>query len=521
MIDLPRLNRALATAPGFRGPGGEAFDASLLDLPERVLWFSAGRFLRGFAGPIIDAANRAGEFAGRCVVVQSSGQTVTDQINRQDGLYTLCVQGVEDGAVTSRSTLISSVSRALSAERDWPALLEVARSPDLALVLSNTTELGLSLSDADGRADRRGEGPPRSFPARLAEVLHERFCAFDGDRSRGLVVVPCELMHRNGETLHELVAEASRRAGFPSGFRSWLAAANVFCNSLCDRTVTGDPPRDEIVTRWHAMGFRDALLQMVEPYKLWAIEAAGVPREKLGWAHGDPAVVITDDVRPFAERKLRLMNGVHTMVVPVAFLAGVETVIEAMGDPAISRFTEGLLINEIVPSLDVESGPAFAYDTLERFRNPFLRHRLSDIVWQTTPKMHIRVMPSVRRYAERFDRTPERLCFAFACCLLYLRGREHPDGLVHGERRGVPYPIMDDHALAFSRLWSACNTEEPDDVRRFVHWVCSLAAVWGSDLNEIDGFAEAVADHLLAALAHGVRGALDRLLRRVEGEMPP
>src|SRR3954468_13381512 len=189
MHDRPRLSRDLVASPAFADRSAvELPPAEILDLPERVVQFGTGAFLRGFAEYFIDEANRAGKFDGLVVAVGSTGSSRDVLLNEQEGLFTLAIQGLQNGAARRRYRVVSSLSRALSARDAWDAVLALARDPNIELVISNTTEVGIVLDETDAFDDV----PPGSFPGKLARFLYERARAFDFDVGRGLLILPCE-----------------------------------------------------------------------------------------------------------------------------------------------------------------------------------------------------------------------------------------------------------------------------------------------------------------------------------------
>jgi tagaturonate reductase len=390
-------------------------------LPERVLQFGTGGFLRGFIGHFIEEANRQHLFDGRIVAVGSTGSGRDRALNEQDGLFTLWVRGLEDGVALSDFRLNSACSRALSADEQWPEVLECARSGDLELICSNTTEAGIALDDSDAL-----DGvPPRSFPAKLTRVLWERARHFDFARERGVVVLPCELIEDNGTKLKQLVTTLAQRWRLDPRFTRWLDEAVPFCNTLVDRIVPGAPAPDAREKAWLGLGYRDDLLTVAEPYRLFAIEADQETAARLRFAKADPAIVISEDIAPYRLRKVRLLNGAHTIMVPLALLSGCVTVADAVNDARVGAFLRHVLLQELVPSVEADGAAAFAHHVLERFANPFIRHELIDITLQQTAKMRVRVVPSILDYAHRFGSAPRFVAFGFAAFLLYMR-----DGLV-------------------------------------------------------------------------------------------
>ena len=487
MTALPRLNRAFVDRP------------ELLELPERIAQFGTGAFLRGFIGHFIDRANRAGLAAGRIVAVASTGSGREAVLNEQDGLYTLVVQGVENGVPIRRTELITSTSRALSAADQWDAVLEYARSPHLELIFSNTTEIGIQLDDED-RADLT---PPRSFPGKLTRFLFERARAFDYDANRGVVVVPCELIERNGEILNHIVLQLAERWALPPEFKRWVESAVPFCNTLVDRIVPGDPDpvtREEL---FREVGYRDELITACEVYKLFAI-AAPADLPQLRFAKADPGVILTRDVTPYRDLKVRLLNGAHTILVPAALLCGCETVSEAIEHEHIGTFLRQVLFGELVASVDADGAEYFANDVLDRFANPFIRHALVDITLQQTMKMRVRVVPSILEYAAKFGRAPQSIAFGFAAFLLYHRRNGQ-----HFETR------PDEQAEQLRALWRSSETAETTGLLRLVDDALSRQTLWGTDLTRVPGYAAAVGENLLMLTRLGPQRAVEAHLATV------
>jgi tagaturonate reductase len=459
-----------------------------------VLQFGTGAFLRGFVGHFIEEANRQSKFKGRIVAVGSTGSGRDQLFNEQDGLYTLWVRGVREGEPNSEFRLISSFSRALSATREWHDVLACARNPDLELIFSNTTEAGIAL-DAD---DALQDTSPRSFPAKLTRVLWERARHFKYATERGVVVLPCELIEDNGARLRELVRTLAERWRLDPHFAKWLDACVPFCNTLVDRIVPGEPPRNDRESAWSQLGYQDDLLTVTEPYRLFAIEADDETAARLDFIDADSAIVVTNDITPYRLRKVRLLNGAHTIMAPLALLAGCETVADAVGDVKVGAFLRHVLFNELVPSVNAEGAAFFAHHVLERFGNPFIRHELIDITLQQTTKMRVRVVPSILDYAKAYGSAPPSVSFAFAAWLLYMR-----DGV--GQR-------PDAHADTVRATWR--QHADPQEVLRTIAQDTHL---WEMDLGAVPGFLAAVTESLELILREGVVNALDAHLSTAAG----
>jgi len=382
------------------------------ELPERVLQFGTGMLLRALCAASIDAANRAGAFNGRIVVVQSTPQGHARTINAQDGLFTLVERGLQNGAPVERSRLIGSISRALVADPEWDAVREVAARPELQVIVSNVTEAGFRLEP----------GGTGGFPGRLTDVLRARF-----ERLRDgppLFVIPTELVPDNGPQLAAMVDEVAREGSRSDEFRAWRAAHVRFCSSLVDRITTGAPPPDQRADLETSLGYSDELLTVAEPYSFWAIE--GDPRELRTAFPIDvrpESVVFAPDIGFYEERKLRLLNATHTAMAPLALLAGVRTVREVVEHPRLGAFLRRMLFDEIIPATDLprEAAEEFAQSVVERFRNPWLDHEWRVILTNQETKMRIRVVPLIVACGKRRARPPEGLALACAAHLALLK----------------------------------------------------------------------------------------------------
>lgn len=479
-----------------------------MELPERAVQFGTGAFLRGFVDFFVDQANRAGEFNGRVVMVGSTGSGRDRALNAQDGLYTLVIQGVREGELIRENRVIGSVSRAVSARDGWEEVLACARNPDLSLVFSNTTEVGIALDEED----RPDLAPPRSFPGKLARFLLERGRAFDFADDRGVVVLPCELIEDNGDRLKEIVLALAARWQVEPEFAEWIERAVPFCNTLVDRIVPGTPAEARLAELREELGYSDEMLTACELYRLFAIEGDEALAERLGFARSDEGIVVAPDIAPFRERKVRVLNGTHTAMVPAALLCGLETVQEAVEDELVGRLVRRLMFDEIVPTLDAEESEEFAREVLDRFANPFIRHELLDITLQATMKMRVRNVPTIVRYARRFGRPPESFAFGLAAFLIFMRGEVQEAARGRGAR--VP---GDDRAEALAAVWSRLPDREEASLRALAQEILSDLDLWSEDLTELPGFVDSVSGHLLRIERVGARAALEEHLRAVAG----
>ncbi|ALW83966.1 altronate oxidoreductase [Hymenobacter sedentarius] len=475
--------------------------AEMLALPEKVLQFGTGVLLRGLPDFMIDEANRQGVFNGRIVVVKSTDGGDATAFDRQNGLYTVCVRGVDDGKPVEENVVCASISRVLSAKSQWADVLEFATSSDLQVVISNTTEVGIQLVNEDIHLT-----PPQSFPGKLLAVLYARFQAFKGDASRGLVVVPTELITDNGRKLEAIVLELAHRNDLGSEFIDWLESANNFCNTLVDRIVPGRPDPATYEQLQTDLGYQDELLTVAEAYSLWAIEGGEEVREILSFHSTAQGVVIRPDITLFRELKLRLLNGTHTLSYGLAHLVGCTTVREALDNECLARFIHNLMLADLLPGIpyavDEKVGQRFGMQVLDRFRNPYLEHRWMSIAMQGTTKMQMRNVPTLLHYYQQHQAVPHYMALGFAAYLLFMRNTTSAPGVGHGESNGEPYTIIDDRAGYFADLWARVSPPE------LTTTVLGNTALWGHDLTRLPGFADCVSQYLTQLMEEGAAATL-------------
>lgn len=366
-------------------------------MSEVVLQFGAGNFLRGFVDLFIHHANQSTPEFGRVVVVQSTGDDRARILNDSGGRYHVAVRGLENGRVVDRVEECSSISRAVVAATHWAEVIALAQSPTVRFIVSNTTEAGYALDPADA-ADAN---PPRSFPAKLRAVLHARWSA----GGEPLTILPCELIEDNAVRLREQTVAVAWSFADPPEFLDWVTKQCTWLSSLVDRIVPGRPNE-------HPLLATDPLLISAEPYAFWALQAdAAAP----GWFE-HPSIVRVADVRPYFLRKVRILNGAHTALLCHVGTDRFETVRSALENAEVAAWLDRVLMEEIVPTLRgrCDEPEQFARQTLERFRNPYLNHRLRDIALHHTTKRAIRLETTCREYREKFGREPELLTAALA-----------------------------------------------------------------------------------------------------------
>lgn len=508
---LPSLNSRLLAADA-RLSASHA--ARSRDLPERVLQFGEGNFLRAFVDWMIEHMNARGLFHGRAVLVQPIAEGLADRINAQNGLYTVLLRGGAAGKLVETREIVTSVDRCLDPYRDFDAVLKLATQPELRFVVSNTTEAGIRLDPGD-RLDAR---PARSFPAKLTQLLYARFQHFDGDPSKGWIMLPCELIERNGDALQRAVMTLARQWNLPERFGAWVDTSCLFTNTLVDRIVTGFP-KDEADQLTADLGYRDELMVAGEAFHCWVIESPRPLEEELPFVRAGLDVIWTDDMTPYRERKVRILNGAHTMLAVASFLAGNDTVRESMEDPLLRGYVQRALDAEILPTLTLPPAELakFAESVIERFHNPFIRHELLSIALNSVSKYKARLLGSVLD-THRMGQAAPCLAFALAALLAFYRGEFSGDAF-RGERNGTSYAIKDEpRVLAyFQSAWGDAPDGECgyDFCEHLVNQTLARDDFWGVRLNgQLPDFARSVAESLHAICRVGLRAALEQLLAK-------
>ena len=403
---------------------------ALFVLPEKVVQFGTGVLLRGLPDYFIDKANKLGVFNGRIVVVKSTDQGGTDAYAAQDALYTILEKGIENGLPIERTTINASISRVVSAKTEWQSVFDCAANPDILIVISNTTEVGITLVASDAASLF-----PESFPGKLLHFLMERYRVFNGSTESGLVIIPTELISDNGIKLKEIVIELAKLKGLDEAFINWVNTANDFCSSLVDCIVPGKLPANEQDKFEQKVGYQDNLAIMSEPYRLWAIETANQKTASiLSFAAADARVILAPSINKYKEIKLRLLNATHSLCCGVAILSEFLTVRDALNDKTFKDFLSSMLLDEIVPlvaegDITMEEARSFALQVVDRFSNQSIEHLWVNIAVQYTAKMQMRVVPLVDKYVKRYSKAPTLISFGFAAFLLLMKSKNDPGAI--------------------------------------------------------------------------------------------
>ena len=449
--------------------------------PEKVMQFGEGNFLRAFVDDFFDIANEKAGFNGKVVLVQPIAQGLTDLINKQEGLYTLYLRGSEKGIKVDDKRVISAVSRCINPYGEWDKVLELARSADLEIIVSNTTEAGI-VHDSESTFD---QVPPTSFPAKLTRVLYERFAA----GQKGIVMLSCELIDNNGRELLKCVNQYIDDWKLSDDFRKWVNTENIFCSTLVDRIVPGRiRDQKEVEALAAANGYEDPLTDVGEVFGIWVIEGPDGLEDRLPFKKAGVPVIVVPDVTPYKKRKVRILNGAHTGFVLGSYLAGYDIVRDCMHDETILGYMNKMLYDEVIPTLplDKKDLEEFATAVQDRFNNPFVNHELMSISLNSTSKWRARNMPTFLDYVKEKKKLPVCLTTSFAAYIAFYSNdiQELTDkGLVCRRPKGNEYTVSDDRWVL--EFFLDHGNDSPEDL---VHAVMTNKDMWGQDLTEVPGF---------------------------------
>ena len=479
--------------------------------PVKVLQFGEGNFLRAFVDWIIDLLNEKGDFNGSVMMVQPLAKGMGEMINDQNGLYTTVLRGVRNGKPVEEFRKITSVEGCINPYSDYDKFIAQAENPDLRFIISNTTEAGIAYHEGD----KLEEKPQVSYPGKVCAFLYRRYKAFSGSADKGIIVIPCELIDKNGDNLKAIIKRYAEEWGLEEGFISWLDTACDFCNSLVDRIVPGYP-RAEADAICERLGYKDNLLDSAEIFLLWVIECHGkthedeLPTEKAG-----VNVIWTDDMSFYRTRKVRILNGAHTMSVLAAYQTGLNTVEECIKSPLVFPMMKRGLFEEIIPSMegDKKQLEEYAGDVLERFANPYIVHLLLSISLNSVSKFKTRDLPSLLGYIKKEGKLPVVLPFSLAALISFYEGTEYEGTALIGNRNGEKYLINDSPEVLekFAALYKAQYSDNKEKAEKIAHAVLSESAWWGEDLTAIEGLENVIAGHLENIWTNGMTKAIESL----------
>jgi tagaturonate reductase len=497
---MQRLNKSISKA---------------VDRPVKVLQFGEGNFLRAFVDYMFDVVNEKTDFNGSVAIVKPIEFGNLDRFHEQECQYTLQLRGIVNGEAKKETRIITTVSDAVAAIEDYEKYESYARLDSLRFIVSNTTEAGI-VFDANDKFDAK---PPKTYPGKLTKLLYDRYKFFNGDKSKGIILIPCELIADNGIELKKCIMKFVELWGLEEGFVNWVNEACSFCPTLVDRIVPGYP-RDEAAALCEEFGYEDQLIDTAEIFGLWVIEADSnisleQLKKELPFDKAGLPVVFTEDHHPYKERKVRILNGSHTSFVLASFLAGNDLVKQSMDDATIRKYMEETLFDEVIPTLSLskEECEQFANDVIARFQNPYIKHKLLDISLNSVSKWEARCLPSFLGYVNKFHKLPKYLTFSIAALMSFYstqkEGEVNGGRCLVGNRNGEEYFIRDDQAVLDFFLENSAKA--PEEFAKA--YLGNTKFFGGEDLTKVAGLVDAVAGYIADIRARGMRAVVEDLTK--------
>lgn len=456
--------------------------------PERIIQFGEGNFLRAFVDWIVYNMNNKANFNAGVVVVQPIENGMIDMLNEQDGLYHLNLQGLDKGKQVDSIEMIDVITRGLNPYTEFNEYLKLAENPEMRFVISNTTEAGIAFRAEDKLDDK----PAKSYPGKLVQLLYHRFKTFNGASDKGMIIFPCELIFHNGTELKKCIEQYIELWNLGAEFKSWFENSCGVYSTLVDRIVPGYP-KDTINEILEKIQYDDKLVVKAEIFHLWVIEAPESVAKEFPADKAGLNVLFVPSEKPYHDRKVTLLNGPHTVLSPVGYLSGLDTVRECVEDATVGKFVHKVMFDELLQTLDLPKNELekFANDVLDRFRNPFVKHFVTSIMLNSFPKYKTRDLPGLKIYLERKGELPSGLVLGLAgICTYYKGGKRGNDEIVPNDDKA----IMD----LLTQLWST------NDVKKVAEGVLSAEFIWGENLNKVSGLTDKLSGYLADIQSKGM-----------------
>ncbi|MDR6403178.1 MULTISPECIES: tagaturonate reductase [Chryseobacterium] len=444
-------------------------------LPIKIVQFGGGNFMRGFTDYVIDKLNKEAGFNAGIVNVQPTPGGSVHKLEEQDNLYTLFSRGIKKGEVIDTKQVISAIQKSINPYTNYDEFLALAKEEELEFIFSNTTETGIAYDESENNY----AGPHKNFPAKVTVLLHERFKHFNGASDKGLRIIPCELIEDNAFALKEIILKYAQLWNLDSNFVQWIEQSNYFHNTLVDRIVPGYP-KDDAETYEDQLNYEDQMMVVSEVFLLFVIQDLANLKERIPFDTIDEQILVVDDIQPYRLRKVRILNGGHTLMLAPAILSGKETVKESIDDPFLGKFLSETIFNEVNPTLGLDENELkdFAEEVFDRFRNPFIKHYQASIALYFVSKFKVRILPSLLKYVEINHKLPLNLTFSLASLIRFYQGK-------FGEKA---LPINDEEAIVnrFKEIWTNNNYEKVAEL------ALSETTFWDTDLTKVNGLKDAV-----------------------------
>ena len=474
-----------------------------VDHPVKIMQFGEGNFLRAFVDWIVDSMNKKANFNAGVVVVQPMPFGRVKELSEADGLYTLYLQGLNNGQTVKTHQVIDCLEDFINPFEDYQKYLDYAKSTDLEYIVSNTTEAGITFDPTDTDLTVT----PKSFPGKLLAFLKVRYDHFNGALDKGLEIIPCELIDHNGDTLKEILVQLASHLGMDEAFISRIGNANRYYNTLVDRIVPGYP-RGEDKALWEQLGYVDNNLVVGEIFHLWVIDGEHVKEleKKMPTKEAGLNVLFVDSIKPYKERKVKILNGSHTCLVPVSYLSGIDTVRETIEDEQLNKFVLDFIFNEVVPTINIprDQMDSYANSVLERYGNPFVRHELMSIALNSVTKFKTRILPSILQNLNDLHHFPCHALFSLAALMAFYRGKRGEEDI----------KLADDKwALdMFKELWASYDCSK-ESIAKIVNHVLTLESHWKVNLASYEGVEAYVTDCLYEIVTTSMREALAKMVK--------
>ena len=460
--------------------------------------FGEGNFLRAFVEWIIQDLNDKGAIDAAVAVVQPMPFGRVKELGDQDGLYTLRLEGIDGGKNVKKSQVIDVIGDCINPFTQYDKFLSYGKSEDLEVIISNTTEAGIAVDPTDTDFTVC----PKSYPGKLLALLKTRYDHFHGDKTKGLAIVPCELIDDNGDELYRCLTELAKINNMDAKFIEWMQTANHFTSTLVDRIVPGYP-RNEIEEIQKETGYIDNNVVKGEIFHLWVLKKEAhvqkvLPADKTGLN-----VIFADDIHPYKQRKVKILNGSHTAMVPVAYLCGIDTVGESVNDKTIGKYVHDFVFDEVNPTIDLPQDQmvAFANSVIERYKNPYIRHELMSIALNSTTKFKTRLLPTLVDYVRIKKALPQHLLFSYAALVTFHKGKRGNEDIA----------LNDDPA--YLAKWKELWTNFDGDYNKLAKDALGWKEAWDMDMNTIHPEITAkVAKYLKAIGEKGMRSAVEEFV---------
>ena len=472
------------------------------DHPVKVIQFGEGNFLRGFVDWMIHKMNEQDLFKGSVAVIQPLENGLLPLLESQNYMYTHYLKGIKNQVPVIEHYKNTALSVGINPYEDFEGYLAMAHIETASIIVSNTTEAGIIFDPKD----QMGMDASVTYPGKLTRLMYERYEAFKGDPEKGYILLPCELIDNNADRLKEAVLAYIDLWNLGEAFKSWVEKSNQFCNTLVDRIVPGYP-KENIETLWEELGYEDRLVVESEQFNLWVIQGDKKIQQAFPADEAGCQVLFVEDVTPYKVRKVRILNGAHTTLVPIAYLYGIETVLESVEDPQINQFLMKAMFEEIIPTLTLskEALEIYADEVILRFKNPFVKHYLMSISLNSMSKYQTRVLPSLLTYFDQNSKLPKRLVAALAAYMVFYRG----------EYAGKKIVVVDSEDILklYEDAWKLYDGSKASLVG-VVETILGYESHWKGNLNHIPGLRDQVVNYILTILDEG----MENLIKAIEEE---